>query len=95
MGTGGKVVNGMMATAYPNPFDQHTLIIYTISKPAEVGASIVDITGRELYSIPTESKDAGKHEIDWNAANLAAGIYYVRLTIDGQVETLRLIKAGK
>ncbi len=95
VGTGNKLVNGMMASAYPNPFENNTTIDYTISQAAVVSVKIVDLMGREVMDIPAEQQQAGNYHINWNSEHLSAGVYYVRLNINGQDHTLRLVKAQK
>lgn len=95
VGTGNKVVNGMMASAYPNPFENNTTIDYTISQAAIVSVKIVDLMGREVMDIPAGQQQAGNYQINWNSEHLSAGVYYVRLNINGQNYTLRLVKAQK
>ncbi len=62
-------------------------ITYTLSTPALTKLSVYNGMGRKTYVLPEERQQAGKYEISWNSrndeiANVPAGIYFVRLTVD-------------
>ena len=67
---------------YPNPFNPITIIRFNI--PFSVIAKslslrIYDINGREVDMLVNSIKEAGYHEIQWNASNQASGMYFVEL----------------
>ncbi len=72
---------------FPNPFNPITTIQYQIpaspkSSPKErtsVTLRIYDILGSEVATLVNEEKEAGYYEVNWNASNLASGVYIYRL----------------
>ncbi|MEE9167971.1 MAG: choice-of-anchor B family protein [Candidatus Neomarinimicrobiota bacterium] len=68
---------------YPNPFNAVTTIAYTIPEMAHVRLTIHDLLGREVATMADGLKEAGRHEVEWNAGGLASGIYVYRLMSDG------------
>ncbi|KUG25997.1 hypothetical protein ASZ90_004177 [hydrocarbon metagenome] len=73
---------------YPNPFNPSTVISYALPEHSVVTIKIYDMLGREVKSLINEEKNAGVHNITWNAENnygskVASGTY------------IYTIKAGK
>ncbi len=91
---------------YPNPFNPSTTIKYTIPnvtlsgvEGSKVQLKVYDILGNEVANLVDEYKPAGSYEVDFNAANLASGIYFYKLQVidpesssgQGFVETKKMI----
>ena len=82
---------------YPNPFNPVTTIKYSIPavetrRGVSVILKIYDILGNEIATLVNEQKQAGEYEVNFNASNLAGGIYLYRLqTSSGVVLTKKLI----
>ncbi len=76
---------------FPNPFNPVTSISYMIGKADHVSLSIYDSAGRLVQTLFNEYQNAGLHSIQWNAANLASGIYYYRLQIAGFSEIKKAV----
>lgn len=76
---------------YPNPFNPTTKIIYELKKANFISLKIYDALGNELKEIDNGFKNAGKYEINFNAENLASGLYFARLNVDGFTLTTRLV----
>ncbi len=64
----------------PNPFNKTSTINYEIEKGATVALSIYDVTGKKVLEQNEGNQNAGKHNINFNAQNLSAGVYYYSLT---------------
>ena len=64
---------------YPNPFNPVTKITYALPKSGNVQLKVYDILGREVAVLVNEVKQAGIHNVDFNATNLASGIYFYTL----------------
>ncbi|MCH8306360.1 MAG: T9SS type A sorting domain-containing protein [Candidatus Marinimicrobia bacterium] len=76
---------------YPNPFNPSTTISFTLSKSSHISLLIYDIHGREVESLIEGIQPAGSHSIEWNASNLASGVYFYRLTADEFIQTRKMI----
>jgi hypothetical protein len=68
---------------YPNPFNPLTKIDYNIPYDGIVKIQIFDITGKEVSTIINESKPAGYYTVEFDASNIASGIYFYRIFSDG------------
>ncbi len=81
-----------LAQNYPNPFNPSTQIKYDIAKASLVSIKVYDVIGNEVANIFNGNLTAGKYSTDFNAANLATGIYFYSLSVDGvKIDTKKMI----
>ena len=76
---------------FPNPFNPTTMIPFSLPFRQNVKLIIYDILGRTIATPVDGILDAGYHEIEWNAAHCASGIYFYRLLLKYQIITKKLI----
>jgi hypothetical protein len=60
---------------YPNPFNPSTTISYSIAERSNVTIKVYDMLGSEVASLVNTVKDAGSYQVNFNAADLASGLY--------------------
>ena len=79
---------------FPNPFNPSTVIRYELSISGNVRLAVYDILGREVAVLAEGNNAAGSHQVRFDAANLASGLYVYRLEAGGRVftKTLMLVK---
>lgn len=70
---------------YPNPFNPTTQIPFGLDEDSEVTLEVFDILGRKVSTLFSGSKTAGNHQVTFDSANLASGIYIYRLTTPNSV----------
>lgn len=61
---------------YPNPFNPSTFIGYTLPYESKVKLAVYDILGRIVKILINQTEKAGSYKVEFNAANLASGIYF-------------------
>jgi len=61
---------------YPNPFNPRTVISYKLPVISEVEVSIFNLLGQKVVTLVSEKQSAGVHQLEWDAGNLASGVYY-------------------
>ena len=76
---------------YPNPFNPSTKIKFSISKESNVNLSIYNVLGELISSLVNEQMKPGYYEYDFNASNLATGVYLYRIKAGNFVETKKMI----
>lgn len=76
---------------YPNPFNPSTYIRYYLPRSGYVILRIYNIVGQELETLANGFKEAGEHEITWQAKGLPGGIYFYKLQSGEYTETKKLI----
>ena len=52
---------------------------------------VYDMLGKEVATLVNETKQPGRYEARWNAAGLASGIYFYRITAGEFMETKKLL----
>ncbi|GEM_PF-485477 len=71
---------------YPNPFNPTTTIRFTLPIQHEVTLEVFNILGRKVATlIDDESFQAGLHNVNWDASNVASGTYIYRLKTGGSI----------
>ncbi|MGD8778347.1 MAG: T9SS type A sorting domain-containing protein [Ignavibacteria bacterium] len=60
---------------YPNPFNPSTIISYQLPEEGKVTLKIYNILGEQVKELVNETKKPGLHKVNWNASNLASGMY--------------------
>jgi hypothetical protein len=60
------------------------VIKYSIDKPGKVRLTVHDLLGRECAVLVDEDQISGAHEVVFDAARLAGGVYFYRLSSGGE-----------
>jgi photosystem II stability/assembly factor-like uncharacterized protein len=63
----------------PNPFNPSTKIKFSLPQTYNVRIDIYNTLGQNIKTILNEKRQAGDHEFEFNAQNLASGVYYYRI----------------
>ncbi len=64
---------------FPNPFNPETKISFTLPEAQYAILKVFDVLGREVRTLAAGWREAGAHEVIFNAADLPSGIYFYRL----------------
>lgn len=76
---------------FPNPFNPFTTISYALPVNSEVLLTVYDALGNELSVLVNEEKSAGQHSVEFNASNLASGLYFYRIQAGNFNQTRKMI----
>lgn len=76
---------------YPNPTNGSFTLNYNLDKARNVSIAVYDIVGNKVFDLMNKNEGQGEHNYEFNNLNMAAGIYYVRLTADENVNVKRLV----
>lgn len=78
---------------YPNPFTSITNINYTLAEPAYVKLSVFNMLGQKVATLVDGKKSAGPNSVTWNAQNVPAGIYFLKMTVGNNSITKKALLA--
>ncbi|MDH7605152.1 MAG: SMP-30/gluconolactonase/LRE family protein [Melioribacter sp.] len=77
---------------YPNPFNNETIISYSIKEPAFVKLILFDELGRKVQTLINEYQSANTYRVSFNAENLSSGVYFYQLSANNKYsETKKMI----
>ena len=81
---------------YPNPFNPATTIAFDLPEAGQVTIEIYDAAGTRVRTLVDEYRAAGTDSVRWNGlddggATLGSGTYVCRLTVNGQVESRKML----
>ena len=76
---------------YPNPFNPSTVISYQLPVAGDVTLRIYDVLGRKVATLVNEEKPSGIYEVEFDAGNLASGVYYYQLKAGSFIETKKMM----
>ncbi|MEM6648523.1 MAG: T9SS type A sorting domain-containing protein, partial [Bacteroidota bacterium] len=82
----------VLSTAYPNPFNPQTQFTLTVSHNQQVAVTAYDVTGRQVAVLYAgELAGQRQHAFTFDAANLASGLYLIRVTGERFTETQQVM----
>ncbi len=64
---------------YPNPFNPLTRIKFSIPKAEHVKIDVFNTLGQRVITLLDKALDRGLYDIEFDARNLASGIYYYKI----------------
>ena len=76
---------------YPNPFNPSTSIQFRIPENSFVSLKIYNVLGKEVITLLNEEKNAGTYDVNFNATNLASGVYFYKLEASNFVQTKKMM----
>lgn len=76
---------------YPNPFNPTTEINYSLAKKGFVSIKVYNVLGEQVANLVSGVQAPGNHEISFNGAKFASGVYFYRLTAGNVVITKKMI----
>jgi hypothetical protein len=75
----------------PNPFNPSTKISWLTPVSSHQTLKVYDVLGNEVATLVDEFMEAGQHEVEFNANNLASGVYIYRIQTEEFTETKKMV----
>lgn len=100
---GGTPVDGLplvnaLGRPFPNPTRGRSTVTFPVSiqGSSSVELRVYDLRGRRVAQRPAQwLSEAGRYELLWDGADLAAGAYFVQLRVDGElIQTRRWLRVN-
>lgn len=76
---------------YPNPFNPSTKIKFSIAKESKVNLSIYNLLGERVQELMNKEMKPGYHEVEFDANELASGIYLYKIKAGSFVESKKMV----
>jgi hypothetical protein len=77
---------------YPNPFNPSTVIEFSLPEDvANVKLSIYNMLGEKVAEVVNATLQAGKYQYQWNAQDIATGMYIYELRTDNYVSVKKML----
>jgi photosystem II stability/assembly factor-like uncharacterized protein len=93
------LLGARLAAASPNPFTERTWMSFVLSRPGTAAVDLFDARGRRLRTLFSQTAARpGSYRLEWDGRDaggrrLPSGLYFARLTVEGQVvETRRAVR---
>ena len=80
-----------LSPAYPNPFNSTTRIEYSLPFASEVTLNLYNLSGQRIETLVNGRLQAGGHAVTLDAGDLASGLYFVKLEVENQIITKKII----
>lgn len=89
---GASTPEGFALTIGPNPSNRPVLVRVEMPRSAQVRLEVFDLLGRRVAVLTDALLPAGAHVIPWDAVEVQAGHYLVRLAVDQIILVKRLTR---
>jgi len=76
---------------FPNPFNGSTMIEFIMPDDGYASLKVYDTLGREITTITEGFFMRGTHRVNWNADNIASGVYFYTLKSGTYTETRQMM----
>jgi hypothetical protein len=80
-----------LAQNYPNPFNPETNIEFGLPEDARVTVTVYNVLGQVVTELLDAHLPAGYHILNWNAAEMASGVYFYRIQANEYSATKRMV----
>lgn len=75
---------------FPNPFNPSTIIRFNLPQEEIVTLKVYNMIGQEISTLLNEKLQAGKHEINFNAAGLSSGVYVYKISAGDFIQSKKM-----
>jgi outer membrane protein assembly factor BamB len=81
--------NSLLIANYPNPFNNSTVIEYSLPEASDVSLIIYNLMGQKIATLVNLRQSAGNYKVIWDGIGsdgniVSSGIYFARLTSDSR-----------
>lgn len=75
----------------PNVTKDKVQIRYSLADITPVNIEVYSSDGRLIDVIVNQTEDIGNHELTWDRGNLAKGIYFIKIKVNREIATRKII----
>jgi hypothetical protein len=89
-----EIGNVVGINIYPNPYSASTQISYVLNSKAIALVEVFDVIGNIVETLVNTTQPAGEYKYNFSAKEKGfdAGVYFVKITIDGTTATRKIVE---
>ncbi|HEY0029462.1 MAG TPA: M43 family zinc metalloprotease [Bacteroidia bacterium] len=93
LGVSDEIIDAASVSLFPNPSNESTTLSYHLNKKGDTKIEVIDVLGKKIMEVNNNGQTEGDYsvQISKQQLNLLNGIYLIRLSIDNQTITKKLI----
>lgn len=76
---------------YPNPFNPSTTIKFQVREAGNVRLIVYNVLGQVVTTLVDELKNAGSHQVVFDASRLGSGMYFYRLEVNDFISYKKML----
>ena len=76
---------------FPNPSSSRFTIQFSLEKEEQVKLLVLNNLGQVVATLANETLSEGQHELNWNAEEMPAGVYFYNIQIGNQAGTGKMV----
>jgi hypothetical protein len=80
-----------VAQNFPNPFNPSTMIRFGLPQAKQVSIKVYNLVGQTVATLFDGRKEAGTHELRFDASSLTSGVYLLRVQAGNSVSVRQMI----
>jgi len=80
-----------LVSNYPNPFNPTTTVNFATTNTGVVKVEVFNQAGQLVSTLHDGNLVVGNHAIQWNAKNASAGAYFIRVSLNGETVSNKML----
>ena len=89
--TDAKIPRELSLVSYPNPFNNRTILTYTVPVQNHVNIAVYNALGQQVDLLVDEEKSAGRHSFGYETSHLSSSVYIVRIQSGDQTSAKKIL----
>lgn len=85
-----ETINKNTVSVYPNPTNDISTVSFNLNESATVGMDVYNAMGSVVFTTGTQTYNSGLQKIAFNGTDLPSGMYFINLSVDGEVITKKV-----
>ena len=86
------IYNNLIANVSPNPINNSSQLNINIPIAGDLSIAVYDMLGNKALDIVNQYSNSGRFNFALNTENIASGTYMVRISLNGHIKTIPIIK---
>ena len=93
LGVDNKTIDETAVSVFPNPSNGSSTLSYHLNAKADTKVELIDVLGKNAMEVNTLGQTEGDHtlQISKEELHLHNGIYFIRISVDGNSITKKLV----